>query len=112
MLEVDYPGKCFGHRDDKAKECKRCKIRESCKSPKPVSGKTGIEVLRSLAEESGTILLKPSENIRASFVFLHGSIDFLEDGKIAVNKGGTSKIIPYVVSENEAIEIFNSVSLG
>ena len=110
MFEVDYAGKCFGNKEEASKECRKCKIKQYCKSVKPFDDKTGIEILRDLALESGTVILKPNEEVRASFVFLKGSIDLLEDGGVIIRTGNDEKKVN-VVSHEEALKLFNSIAV-
>ena len=110
MSDVEYPGKCFGNLDEAEKSCKRCKIKQYCKHSKPFEGKTGIEVLKELTNDAGTMILKPNDVVRVSAVFLNGVLDFYEDGTLMLSLTGQDpKKLSYVTSVEEAVGIFNSL---
>lgn len=119
MFELSYPGKCFGHIDVNAKECKKCKIKQFCTNNYPrieeICG-TGISRFSYLLFEN--FVCKIDEDIDKTNVkcfnkdndSLFMSVEFNDNGKLIIEKNGTKETINHIVSKEKAESIFKKLT--
>lgn len=117
MFNVNYPGNCFGNSDLEAKECKKCKIKQFCSKAKilATTEDSGISFFKKLIIEGYNC--KVNELGDKTEVLCHDKTDnslkatiyFLNNGSLIINTLDKSLEIEYIVSNDKAQSLFDSL---
>jgi len=117
MFELYYPGKCFGNIDVLAKECKKCKIKQFCKTPaKGNTEDAGLSHFKNLLLDKYVCEFETKSDRTHLTCFekitqeRRLDIDFVDNGHIMIKCGEKEIDVTYIVSKEKADKLFLSLT--